>query len=104
MGALVLLVQVGMMRVENRWVFTAAGIVIAAALWVARKDYRLSPIVLLGFPFLGFSMTIFLASRVTGTDRFAYFLVGGGVLFMLDGAIALVRYIGQNPAAKVPGA
>jgi hypothetical protein len=102
--ALVLLVGVGMMVVENRWVFSAAGIVIAAALWVARKEHRLSSIVLLGFPFLGFYMTIFLASRVTGADHIAYFLVGGGVLFMLDGAIALVRYIVRNPAAKVPEA
>ena len=102
--ALVLSAAAGMRVVENRWVFTATGIIIAAALWVARKDHQLSPIVLLGFPFLGFSMTIFLASRVTGADPVAYFLVGGGVLFMLDGAIALVRHIGQNPAAKVPEA
>jgi hypothetical protein len=102
--ALVLLAQFGMMVVENRWVFTAAGIVITAALWITRKDYRLSPIVLLGFPCLGFYMTIILASRATGMDPFAYFMVGGGVLFMLDGAIAMMRHIGRKPAAKVPEA
>ena len=98
----VLLVQVGMIFVENRWVFTVQGIVIAAALWIVRyKDYGLSPILLLGCPILGLYTTIFLGSRV---DRCAYSTVGLGILVMLDGAIALIRYIVRKPAAKVPEA
>jgi len=95
---LVLIAVLGTMFVQNRWIC-------AAALWLsARKDQQLSWIVLAGFPFAGFYMTMFLASHVTGPDRIAYFLAGGGVLFVLDGVVSLIRYIRQNPMARVPQA
>ena len=99
--ALVVLGEAGVLFVDNRWAFTAWGIAITAALWIVRKDYRLSPIVLLGCPLLGLYTTLFVASR---GDRSAYSLVGLGVLFALDGAFALTRYIMHNPAPKVPEA
>ena len=95
--ALVLLAIFGTMAIGERWVWSAAGVVVGVAMWIARKDYRLSWIVVLGFPFIGVSMTIFLASRMNGP---AYFLAGWGVLFLFDGVITLIRYIFTNPVAR----
>jgi hypothetical protein len=96
--AMVLVATLGMMFIANRWICGAAGVAIAAALWMGvRKDERLSWIVLAGFPFIGFYMTVFMANHVVGPDRVAYFLAGSGMLFLLDGAVALIRYLRRNP-------
>jgi len=100
-AAMVLLMQVAMMVIDKRWVFTVEGIVIAAALWIVRRDFRVSPVLLLGSPLLGLCTTLFVPSS---QDRISYSLIGFGALFMLDGAIALIRHIGQNPAPQVPAA
>jgi len=99
--AMVLLMHTAIMFISNRWFFTVEGIVIAAALWIVRKDIRVSPILLLGCPCVGLAMTLVVPS---GPDRIAYSVVGWGGLLILDGAIALIRYIGHNPAPKVPAA
>ena len=99
--AMVLMMQVATIFISNRWLFTVAGIVIAMALWMVRKDCRVSPLLLLGFPSVGLAMTFFVPP---GEDRVAWSVVGWGGLLILDGAIALIRYIGQNPTPKVPAA
>ncbi|HEX4544500.1 MAG TPA: hypothetical protein VH114_15145 [Candidatus Acidoferrum sp.] len=104
MMGLMLLASFGMMVIENRWVCTAAGVIMAVGLSCVRRDQRLSWIVLLGFPVIGLCISVFFASPVTGPNRLTYFLGGWGVLFAHDGAITLIRYIHQNPLAKAPEA
>lgn len=101
MLALVLVASFGMIIFHTRWVFTAAGVIVAAAMWIARKDYRLSWIVPAGFPLVGLYVTFFVASRHQAP---AHFLAGWGLLFLLDGAVTLIRYLLENPAPKTPQA
>jgi len=62
MLGLVMLASLGMLTIHERWVWAAAGIIIGAAMWLARNNYRLSWIVPVGFPFVGLYITIFVAS------------------------------------------
>jgi len=101
MLGLVMLASLGMITIHERWVSAAAGIIIGAAMWIARNNYRLSWIVPMGFPFVGLYITIFVASP--GAPP-ACFLAGWGVLFLLDGGMKLIRFILQNPAPNVPTA
>jgi hypothetical protein len=101
MLGLVVLASLGMITIHQRWVWAAEGVIVGAAMWIARKDYRLSWIVPVGFPFIGSYITIFVASRVTTP---AYFLAGWGLLFLLDGGMKLIRFLLQNPAPKAPAA
>jgi hypothetical protein len=98
MLGLVMLASLGMITIHERWVWAAAGIIMGAAMWIARDNYRLSWIVPMGFPFVGLYITIFVASPAAQP---AYFLAGWGVLFLLDGGMKLVRFLLQNPAPKV---
>jgi len=79
-----------------------AGILAGAAAWVVRKDYRLSWLIVLGFPVIGLCMTIFLATHIKGQERGTFFFGGWGTLFLLDGAITLIRYILRNPMPRAP--
>jgi energy-coupling factor transporter transmembrane protein EcfT len=99
--ALILIASVAMIVFHSRWVFTAAGVIVAVAMWVARRDYRLSWIVPAGFPLVGLYVSLFVASRHQAP---AYFLAGWGLLFLLDGAFTLIRYTLQNPAPGTPQA
>lgn len=101
MLGLVVLASLGMITIHQRWVWAAEGVIIGAAMWIARTSYRLSWIVPVGFPLVGLYMTVFVASRVTTP---AYFLAGWGVLFLLDGGMKLILFILQNPAPKAPAA
>ena len=102
-GGPLLLMTIATMFIANRWICAVAGVVLAGALWLgARKDERLSWIVLVGFPFIGFYMTAFLAVHVSGPDRVAYFLAGGGALFVLEGAWKLIHYLRLNPRPELP--
>lgn len=98
--ALSVLAAVGMIILKNRWVYTVAGVIFAGALWTVRKNQRISWMVLAGFPLIGLCVSIFVVPRVAGSRRLAYFLAGWGVLFLLDGAITLVRYIRRNPVPR----
>ncbi len=100
MGALVVVATLGTIFIKNPWVCTVAGVMIAAGLWVERKDARMSWVILGGFPIVGLLITLFLPARATPPDRALYFLAGWGVLFALDGLIALVRYLIRNPVAR----
>jgi hypothetical protein len=99
--ALILAASVAMIVFHSRWVFTAAGIIVAVAMWIARRDYRLSWIVPAGFPLVGLCVSLFVVSRHQAP---AYFLAGWGLLFLLDGGVTLIRYTLQNPAPETPQA
>jgi hypothetical protein len=83
---------------RNPWVCSAAGLLLAAAMWFgAHREQRMSWIVLVGFPLAGFYTSIFLPRGTVGPERVAYFLAGGGALFFLDGAASLIRFLLRNP-------
>jgi len=88
------------MIIKARWGWTAEGVLFSVAMIIARKDFRLSWILPVGFPILGLYITAF-APRHMGPE---YSITGMGLLFVLDGATTLTRYILQNPAPKVPAA
>jgi hypothetical protein len=75
--------------------------VIGLAFWIwGRKVYRLSWLVVGGFPVMGLALALLFGDRVYGFDRVTYFLVVAGALLVLDGAIALVRYLHLNPRPR----
>ncbi|HEY6371545.1 MAG TPA: hypothetical protein VIX37_13275 [Candidatus Sulfotelmatobacter sp.] len=86
--------------IEARWKWTVAGILFSVAMILARKDYRLSWILPVGFPILGLYITA-LVPRLQGSS---YFICGMGLLFVLDGAVTLIRYLLRNPKPKAPAA
>jgi len=101
--ALTLVAIVPTMFVRSPWICSATGVLLGAALWFgARHEQRLSWIVLGGFPLVGFWMSIFLSPAVIGPERVAYFLAGAGLLFFVDGALSLVRYLAHNPRPSSP--
>lgn len=103
--ALTLVTALAIMFIRSTWVCAAAGLLMAAAIWLgARHEQRLSWIILGGFPLVGFWMAIFLGRDTVGPERIAYLLAGGGLLFFLDGALSLVHFLRRNPrpASTVP--
>jgi len=90
-----------MIAIRGRWTPAAAGLIVAAAMWIARKDYRWSWIIPLGFPVVGGCISWFNASPLKAP---AYFCAGWGALFFVDGATTLIRYLLQHPAPKEPAA
>jgi len=82
----------------NRSNCALAGVILAIALGIwGRKVWRLSWIVLGGFPFMGFFLGFALRDHIPSIDRVIYFLAGAGVIFVLDGTISLLRYLHANP-------
>ena len=90
-----------MLLIERRWVYTAVGVLFALAIWALRKHEKVSWITVAGLPILGVGMTMFLAPSSYPPHRFAWFMGGWGGLFVLEGTIALARYLLRNPKAKV---
>jgi len=89
---------IAMMYIQNRWICALAGVVMGLAFWVwGRGVYRLSWIVIGGFPFMGFMLGMVFGERVHGSDRVTYFLFAAGVLLVLDGGLTLLRYLRANP-------
>lgn len=82
--------------IRARWIWTAAGVLFSTAMIIARKEFRLSWIMPLGFPMLGLATTTF-APRHHAP---AFFLAGMGLLILLDGAEKLIRYLLSNPRPK----
>ena len=99
MLGLVLLAMFALIGVHHRWVWAAAGILVGAAMAAARQQYRVSWIVPIGFPLVGLYMTLYVTSWLKAP---AYFIVGWGIIFVLDGGSALIRYLVQNPGPKAP--
>lgn len=98
---LVLLAMFAMIAIQSRWTPSAAGVIVGVGMCISRKDYRWSWMVPLGFPIVGVCITLFSASLQKAP---VYFCAGWGVLFFVDGATTLIRYLLQNPAPKVPAA
>lgn len=97
----VALAAAAMMFIQNRWICAVAGVVLALAVWIwGRKDQHFSWVVLGGFPFMGFILAIFFADHIPGLQRVIYFLGAAGVIFILDGALSLFRYLRQNPLPR----
>jgi|GEM_PF-2285565 hypothetical protein len=93
--------MIALLLIRNPWICALTGAALSAALWIgARKDQRLSWIVLAGFPFLGVYLTIFRYGNAPGPDRAAYFLAGAGILFVAEGAVTLIRYLRKNPRPR----
>jgi hypothetical protein len=97
LGLVVIAAGFEIVAIRQWWVWLAASLFVSAAMVVARKQFRVSWIVPLGFPLLGLLMTRYPVSLHKAP---AYFLIGWGILFLLDGAFTLVRYLLQNPAPK----
>ena len=101
--AMLMAAVLGMMFIDRPWSFAAAGIDLALALWIMNgKDFRLSWIVISAIPLIGFSLAIFPPDALTPAHRLGYFAMAGGLLIVADGAVALVRYLWQNPGLSVP--
>ena len=89
-----------MLLIENRWVYTVLGVLFALALWVLRRNEKVSWIAIVGLPILGAYVTFFVPGSYP-PHRIAWFMAGWGGLFVLDGTIALTRYLLRNPISKV---
>jgi hypothetical protein len=92
--------SLAMRYIQNRWICAFAGTVMGLAfcLW-GRKVYQLSWVVIGGFPFLGLMLAMVFGERLRGIERVTYFLFGVGVILVLDGFFALLRYLRANPRA-----
>ena len=84
--------------VRNPWVCSVAGLMMSAAMWLAaRRDQQLTWFALVGFSTVGITLTFLLPRSITGPERVAWFLAGSGGVFILDGVLALLRYLRANP-------
>lgn len=97
-----------MLFIGSRWVPLVMSTMFASAMSVLRRRERISWIVILGLPALGVFLSISIGPsdwHSTGAAyppyRLAWLMAGWGALFMLQGAIALTRYLLQNPESKV---
>jgi hypothetical protein len=100
-AALAIAGSFAMLLIDSRWVYTAISVLFALALWVLGRNERTSWLTIMALPILGLSMTIFVGPGRYPPHGVAWFMAGWGGLFMLDGAIALVRYLLRNPRPKV---
>jgi drug/metabolite transporter (DMT)-like permease len=90
-----------MLLIENRWTPTVVSVLLASALWALRKREKVSWITIAGLPVLGICLTIFVTPGAYAPHRMAWLIAGWGALFVLEGAIALTRYLLQNPESQV---
>jgi len=91
----------GMRRIQIRWIYMMIGFALALAIWFwGRKVQRVSPLVLTGIPCLAFFWSGLIGGREPSDDHLLYFLVALGVLFLLDGAVTLFRYLRANPRTQ----
>ena len=87
-----------MWLIHAPWVCAVTGLLTGFLLWLAtRTDARLSWIIVLGFPLLGFGMT---ALQIAPRQRVNVFIFGAGFLFLLEGLVALLLYLRRNPVAR----
>ena len=100
-ASLAVLGSFAMLFIENRWAPTVVSVLLALALWALRKRERVSWITIVGLPVLGICMTIFVAPGAYPPHRMAWLIAGWGALFVLEGAIALTRYLLHNPGPQV---
>ena len=95
---LTLVAVLPMMYFRSPWICAVSGLLLAGAMWFGgRPEQRLSWIVLGGIPLLGFTMWTFLPREIVSSERVSYFLAAAGVLFLVDGAASLLRFLSRNP-------
>ncbi|HEY6265327.1 MAG TPA: hypothetical protein VIW93_11030 [Candidatus Acidoferrum sp.] len=86
--------------VHAPWICALTGTAIGIILWMGtRADKSVSLLVILGFPVVGFSVG---ALQLAPHARVGFFILGVGLLFLLDGLVSLVLYLRRNPVASVP--
>ena len=90
-----------MLLIENLWAPTVVSVLLASALWALRKHEKVSWITIVGLPVLGICLTIVVTPGAYPPHRMAWLIAGWGALFVLEGAIALTRYLVQNPGSRV---
>lgn len=100
-AALAVAGSLALLLIESRWAYTVIGVLFALALWALRRNERVSWIAIVGLPILGICMTVFSVPGSYPPNRVAWFMAGWGGLFVLDGTIALTRYLLRNPMSKV---
>lgn len=100
MYILMALASLGLWFVRAPWICTLTGIVMGLILWLGtRADKSVSLLVILGFPVVGFSVG---APQLAPHSRVGSFILGVGLLFLLDGLLSLILYLRRNPVASVP--
>ncbi|HEX8881346.1 MAG TPA: hypothetical protein VF749_15010 [Candidatus Acidoferrum sp.] len=100
-AALAVAGSLALLLIESRWAYTVIGVLFALALWALRRNEKVSWIAIVGLPILGTCMTVFSVPGSYPPNRVAWFMAGWGGLFVLDGTIALTRYLLRNPMSKV---
>ncbi len=101
LGLIVVSALVELIAIRQRWVWLAAGLIVCSATMLARKQFHMSWIVPTGFALLGSFMTL---THPSLNKAPALFVVGWGVIFVLDGTFTLIRYLQLNPEPKAPTA
>jgi hypothetical protein len=97
-GVLIGVAIAAIMFIDNPWICVFPSIAMAVAFWFGKpKEARLSGLVLGGLLLMGVFMAAFTTIR---SNRLEFFTSGMGLLFVLDGMIALIRYIRRNPVAQ----
>jgi hypothetical protein len=100
-ASLVVAGSLGMLLTENRWAPAVVSVLLASALWILRKREKVSWITIVGIPVFGVFMTVFVAPGAYPPHSMAWLMAAWGGLFVLEGTIALTRYLLQNPPLKV---
>ena len=100
-ASLAVLGSFAMLLIENRCTPTVLSVLLPSALWALRKCEKVSWITIVGLPVLGICLTIFVTPGAYPPHRMAWLIAGWGALFVLEGAIALTRYLLQNPESQV---
>jgi hypothetical protein len=97
LGLILISALVEVVAIRQRWVWLVAGLIVSAAMILARKQFHMSWIAPAGFALLGLLMTY---SQPALHQAPSLFLVGWGVIFVLDGTFTLIRYLLLNPQPK----
>src|SRR5208282_1849861 len=93
------LASLGLWFIRASWICAVVGIAMAIILWIgARADKSVSLLFILGFPLVGFCVG---ALHFDLQARAGYFIVGAGLLFLLEGLIALLVHLVRHPAPQV---
>lgn len=100
-AALAVAGSLALLLIESRWAYTVIGVLFALALWALRRNEKVSWIAIVGLPILGTCVTAFSVPGSYPPNRVAWFMAGWGGLFVLDGTIALTRYLLRSPMSKV---
>jgi len=91
----------GLFVIANPAMYAVAGASMAVMLWMLnRRDVMLSWFVIGGIPLVGTALAIYAPEVKLPVQRVGYFLVGGGVLIIADGAITLALHLWRNPVAS----